>query len=154
MAARPPRLERRRPRPGSLERPVNGRMYRGTWLLVGLPLLVAAFSVARPEALPPPELPPTFDRESALGLAKELARVYPDRSPGSAGSLGAARWVSDRFKPYGFTTVPQEFEAEIPGRGRVRLRNLIAKAVGRSPDVIVVMAHRDDAGTGPGANDN
>ncbi|MGH3131391.1 MAG: M28 family peptidase, partial [Gaiellaceae bacterium] len=49
---------------------------------------------------------------------------------------------------------PQEFEAEIPGRGRVRLRNLIAKAVGRSPDVIVVMAHRDDAGTGPGANDN
>ena len=30
---------RRRARRGSLERPVNGRMYRGTWLLVGLPLL-------------------------------------------------------------------------------------------------------------------
>src|SRR5436190_928350 len=48
MATVPPRTERRRARPGSVERPVNGRLYRGTWLLVGLPLLVAAFSVARP----------------------------------------------------------------------------------------------------------
>ena len=46
--------ERRRPRHGSLERPINGRLYRGTWLLVGLPLLVLAFSVARPAALQPP----------------------------------------------------------------------------------------------------
>ena len=48
MAAVPPAPERRRPRRGSLERPINGRLYRGTWLLVGLPLLVAAFSVAHP----------------------------------------------------------------------------------------------------------
>ena len=40
MAAVPPAPERRRPRKGSLERPVNGRLYRGTWLLVGLPLLL------------------------------------------------------------------------------------------------------------------
>ena len=39
MAVPPPRA-RRRPRPGSLDRPVNGRLYRGTWLLVGLPLLL------------------------------------------------------------------------------------------------------------------
>ena len=37
MAALPPPAERRRPRPGSLARPVNGRLYRGTWLLVALP---------------------------------------------------------------------------------------------------------------------
>ena len=40
MAVVPPAPERRRPRRGSLERPINGRLYRGTWLLVGLPLLV------------------------------------------------------------------------------------------------------------------
>ena len=45
MAAAPARSERRRPRPGSLERPVNARMYRGTWLLVAIPLLIAAFTV-------------------------------------------------------------------------------------------------------------
>ncbi|MGZ8701407.1 MAG: hypothetical protein ACXWZY_03835, partial [Gaiellaceae bacterium] len=63
MASVPPRTERRRARPGSLQRPVNGRLYRGTWLLVGLPLLVAAFSVARPTPLPRAVLP-AFDGEA------------------------------------------------------------------------------------------
>jgi hypothetical protein len=129
-------------------------MYRGTWLLVGLPLLVAAFSVGRPAALDPPPLPPTFDGGAALTLARELARTYPDRTPGSARSLGAATWVGERFRAYGFSIQTQPFEATIPGLGRVRLQNLVAKAVGRSPDTIVVMADRDDSGEGGGANDN
>jgi hypothetical protein len=129
-------------------------MYRGTWLLVGLPLLVAAFSVGRPAPLDPPSLPPTFDGEAALALARDLARDYPDRAPGSAGALGAARWVSDRLRVYGFRTEPQRFDATIPGIGRVGMQNLVAKAVGRSPETIVVMAERDDSGTGRGANDN
>ncbi len=36
----------------------------------------------------------------------------------------------------------------------MRLTNLTAVAPGESPDVIVVMAHRDDLGLGAGANDN
>jgi hypothetical protein len=154
MAARSPRPVRRRPRHGSLDRPVNSRMYRGTWLLVGLPLLVAAFSVGRPAALDPPPLPPTFDSDAALALARDLARTYPDRSPGSSSALGAANWVRERLKAYEFTTQVQPLEATIPGVGHVRLQNLVAKAVGRSPDTIVVMADRDDNGKGRGANDN
>jgi hypothetical protein len=46
------------------------------------------------------------------------------------------------------------FEATIPGRGRVPLRNLGFVVKGRSADTIVVMAHRDDSGLGAGANDN
>src|SRR5919202_1388501 len=88
MAVAPARSERRRPRPGSLERPVNGRMYRGTWLVVALPLLVSAFSVARPSPLPAPPLPPAFDRTSATDLASDLARSFPDRVPGSAAAGG------------------------------------------------------------------
>ena len=42
----------------------------------------------------------------------------------------------------------------MPGLGRVRLQNLWAVAAGQSSDAIVVMAHRDDTGTGPGANDD
>src|ERR671935_2571561 len=91
MAAVPPAgAERRRPRPGSLERPVNGRIYRGTWLLLGLPLLVAAFSVARPVPLPPPPLSSGFDGENAAALAEDLAEHYPNRFPGTAGAPGAA----------------------------------------------------------------
>src|ERR671932_176894 len=136
MAAAPARSERRRPRPGSLERPVSARMYRGTWLLVALPL------------------PAAFDRNAAVALASDLARSFPDRSPGSPQATGAAQWFEQQLQAYGFQTQVDRFEATIPGRGRVRLENLSTVAPGSSPDTIVVMAHRDNTGASPGANDN
>src|SRR5919109_2984569 len=92
MAALPPSPTRRRPRLGSLERPVSGRLYRGTWLLVGSPLLIAAFSVhkAQPLPAPQPSLPASVDRVGAVELARELAGTYPDRAPGTAGAPRAA----------------------------------------------------------------
>src|SRR5438128_2774689 len=154
MAAVPPRPERRRPRPGSLERPVNGRLYRGTWLIVGLPLLVLAFSVARPQPLPAPQLPPTFDAAAAASLANDLSVSYPDRFPGSVGAVQAASWLHDQLAPYGLETRVEPFTAVAPGLGRLHLQNLVARVPGRSPQTILVMAHRDDDGTGPGADDN
>src|SRR5919199_3016025 len=150
MATVPPRTERRRARPGSVERPVNGRLYRGTWLLVGLPLLVAAFSVARPTPLPRAFLP-EFDGQATKQLAAELVTNYPNRFPGS---LPAADWFREQLKPYGLPLRTEPFSAVIPGHGRVEMQNVIAEAVGRSPRTIVVMAHRDDDGSGPGADDN
>jgi hypothetical protein len=149
MASVPPRTERRRARPGSLQRPVNGRLYRGTWLLVGLPLLVAAFSVARPTPLPRAFLP-ALDGEATKTLAGDLAD-RPFREPGS---LAAADWFREQLAPYGLPIRTERFSAVIPGRGRVKMQNLIAEAGGRSPGTIVVLAHRDNDGRGPGANDN
>jgi hypothetical protein len=80
--------------------------------------------------------------------------MYPDRSPGSEGNTGAAQWYADKLAPYGLQPRVDSFSATIPGRGRVRLRNVSAVSVGRSPQAIVVMAHRDNTGQGPGANDN
>src|ERR671938_2108767 len=154
MAAAPARTQYRRPRPGSLERPVSARLYRGSWLLVGLPLLVAAFSAAGPPPLPAPQLPPAFDRHAADALATDLARSFPDRSPGSPQATGAVQWFEQQLQAYGFRTQVDRFSATIPGRGRVRLENLSTVAPGSSPDTIVVMAHRDNLGTSPGANDN
>jgi hypothetical protein len=154
VAAVSPAPERRRPRRGSLERPINGRLYRGTWLLVGLPLLVLAFSVARPAALQPPGLPAAFDRDAAAAVADDLALHWPLRTPGSTGAIGAARWFAAQLTPYGLTVRSEAFSAEVPGRGAVRFRNLVARRSGLSQKTIVVMAHRDDAGTGLGANDN
>ncbi len=154
----PPRralAQRARPRRGSVERPINARIVRGTWLLVALPLLLAAFTVGRPQPLPPPALPPAFDAATAEQLARELARDYPDRSPGSAGALGAASWLRDQLTLYGFTPHEERFTALIPGRGRVELRNLIAVVQGLDPPRrIVITAHRDNSGEGRGANDN
>jgi Peptidase family M28 len=151
MATVPPRTERRRARPGSVLRPVNGRLYRGTWLLVGLPLLVAAFSVARPTPLPRAFLP-AFDGQATKQLASDLVQNRdPNRSPGR---LDAADWFREQLAPYGLPIRTEHFSAVIPGRGRVHMQNLVAEAVGPAPGTIVVMAHRDNTGTGPGANDN
>jgi hypothetical protein len=128
-------------------------MYRGMWLALGVPLLLAAFSVSRPAALPAP-FPPAFDGASAGTLATELARFHPERLPGSAGAAAAADWFREQLVPYGLTVRSQSFTARVPGYGDVRFRNLFAIVRGRSDRRIVVMADRDNLGLGPGADDN
>ena len=142
MASVPPRTERRRARPGSLQRPVNGRLYRGTWLLVGLPLLVAAFSVARPTPLPRAFLP-AFDGQATKQLASDLVEINANRFPGA---VGPAQWFREQLQSYGLPIRTERFSAVIPGRGRVQMQNIVVEAVGRSPGTIVVMAHRDNDG--------
>jgi hypothetical protein len=129
---------------------VNGRLYRGTWLLVGLPLLVAAFSVARPTPLPRAFLP-EFDGQATKELATDLATSDPNRFPGA---LGPVTWFKEQVAPYGLPIRTERFSAVIPGHGRMNMQNLVAEAIGRSPRAIVVMAHRDNDGSGKGANDN
>jgi hypothetical protein len=128
-------------------------MYRGTWLILAIPLLLAAFSVARPTALPAP-FPPAFDATSAETLATELAGFNPDRFPGTQGATAAADWFRTQLRPYNVTVRTQPFEAEIPGYGHVQMVNLVAIVRGRSERRIVVLAHRDALPAGPGANDN
>src|SRR5436305_4745553 len=124
MAAHPPPA-RVRARHGSLERPVSGRLYRGTWLLVGIPLLIAAFSVRKAEPLPAPQpaLPTAFDRAGAVALASQLAGTYPDRVPGTAGAVGAATWVAQQLAPYGLKVFDDRFRALVPGHGEQPLVN-------------------------------
>ena len=120
-ARRPPRLGR-----AADQRPPGAR----TWLFVALPLLLAAFTVGRPQPLPAPTLPAAFDASTAEQLARELARDYPDRSPGSAGSLGAADWVSEQLTPLRLRAAAGPLPGEFPGRGRVQLQNIVAVARG------------------------
>ena len=102
----PPSGVPRRPRSGSIERPVNGRLYRVSWIVVAIPLLAAAFTVSRPSPLPesPSALEPTFDNAAAYRLARELATLYPDRSPGTPASTGAARWMQAKLADLGLRT--------------------------------------------------
>ena len=158
MAALPPRSSRRRPRRGSLERPVSGRLYRGTWLLVGIPLLVAAFSVHKPGAA-------AGAAACAAGLLRRperhgarlgaLAGSIRTARPGSAGAAGAAQWFRDQLAPYGL----QRRARPLPRR-RSGPRRAHARQPGR--DRPGPLAGRDrrswrtatTAASGPGANNN
>ena len=84
---------------------------------------------------------------------ESLAELHPDRSPGS---LGRGRVVPRPARARtGCRSARRRFSAEIPGpRQASSSQNMIAEAAGRSPRTIVVMAHRDNDGSGPGANDN
>jgi hypothetical protein len=146
--------EQRRPRPGSFARPVNGRLYRTFALLVPAALIVAAFAVSKPATLPAPALPPLYDGQSAFAFANELARRFPDRTPGSQGAREAAAWLAARFAQLGLQVESDRFEAAVPGRGVRSFENVAAVSFGRSRQAIVVLAHRDNIGAGPGANDN
>lgn len=157
MAADAPR---RRPRRGSLERPVSTRIYRAAWLVVAVPVLVAAFSVGRAEPLPSPRLRPFFDEATAAQFTAELTRRFPDRTPGSQGGRDAATWVEGQLREYGFDVERQTFTATIPGLGKEELVNVVAvapRSAGgpvQSKRAIVVLAHRDNLGLSPGADDN
>jgi hypothetical protein len=155
MAAPRTPARRRRARRGSLERPVNARLYRGAFLFLSLPLLILAFSIVRPGALPAPLLPPNFDGAATKQLAIDFATaVAPDRAPNGTGALRAGQWFRDQMAPYALPVSADTWEERVPVLGTVKLRNLWAVAAGQSRDAIVVMAHRDDTGAGPGANDN
>ena len=97
-------------------------MYRGTWLLVGIPLLVAAFTVYHPYVLHGPVLEPQFDGATALLTAQEFASNNPDRVPGSEGAAQAATWVAQRLGQHGLRVERQRFHAKIPGAGAFRSR--------------------------------
>ncbi|HZU20159.1 MAG TPA: M28 family peptidase [Gaiellaceae bacterium] len=153
-ATRTASAHRRRARRGSLERPLNARLYRASFGAAILPLVVLAFSIVRPAPLPAPILPANFDGNATRALAADLADHYPDRSPGTAGSLQAAGWFRDQMRQYDLPVFSDVWEEDVPGLGRVRLENIWAVAPGQSREAIVVMAHRDDTGAGPGANDD
>jgi hypothetical protein len=144
----------RRPRRGSLERPVNGRLVRNTALVVALPLLLAAFTVGRPGALGAPALPPSFDGPAAATLTRELAGLHPSRVPGSAGNDAAGRWFADKVALYGLPVETDVWRADVPGLGAQTLRNVAAVVAGETREAIVVVAHHDNSGQGPGASDD
>jgi hypothetical protein len=123
-------------------------------LLLSLPLLITAFTVSRPTPLQAPLLPPAFDAPITRQLAEELANDYPNRVPGTRDAARAARWLRAQLIPYGLPMRRDTWRQTIPGLGQVRLENLTAVVNGASPDAIVVMAHRDNTGLSPGANDN
>lgn len=145
-------------RPGTIARPISGRIYRLAWFVVLLPIAIVALSVTEPRPLPESPLPASFDGQSALEDARTFSSLFPDRVPGTPAAQQAAGWVADQMATAGLTVNRASFTASIPELGEREHINVIGtlppRESGRSSKTIVVVAHRDNDGLSPGTNDN
>ena len=76
---------------------LNGRLYRLSWLVAALALLVALLTLETPGGTPDPPLPPAFDAVAARGIAADLAEVAPERAPGTRGDADSAAWIATQL---------------------------------------------------------
>ena len=149
-----PRDLHRRPRRGSVARPIDGRLVRKASLVVLVAVAVLALTTSRGDPIAAPALPSSFDGAAALSLTAQLAERFPNRIPGSPPDSDAARWVTSTLAQYGLATLDDTWSENVPGLGRVQLHNLVVVVPGAGKGVIAIVAHRDNSGLGAGANDN
>jgi Peptidase family M28 len=114
-------------------------------------LVVLAFSLQGvPEPLEPAVGTIEFDAEGAAESARTLARVSPDRRPGSEDAATAADFVLRAFEEVASGSVAeQRFDASVNGED-VELRNVLLTLPGSSDRTILIVAERDTRG-GSGA---
>ncbi len=117
------------------------------FLVVAPAALALLFSISTTTALPRSPLDPLFDAESAASFATTLATEYPSRVPGSEGAEGAARWYRETVGSIGLRTEEDTWTENLADLGSVELHNVVSVVPGRSHETIVVVAHRDNAGT-------
>lgn len=154
MEAARPRTLRRRPRRGTVERPLNTRLVRVASIVIAPALLALLFSVSTPGTLAPPPLEPIFDGNSAAELAGRLSIEYPARVPGTPEAERAALWYQETISALGLATEVDVWREDLAGLGNVELRNVVTVVPGRSAEAIVLVAHRDNAGTDQLRGDN
>ncbi|MGH3065425.1 MAG: M28 family peptidase [Gaiellaceae bacterium] len=154
MEAARPRRRRRRLRRGTVDRPVNGRLVRVSFVVVAPAFLALLFSIATTGTLPRTPLEPLFDPAAAAETHDRLSAVYPARVPGTIEAEGAARWYRETISALGLPAEDVTWTQDLPDLGSVELRNVVTVIPGRADETIVLVAHRDNAGADRPLGDN
>ena len=116
---------------------------------------LAAVAALRLEAPPPQGTPADgFSAERALTVARDLVGDGAPRPAGSAADRRSVDAIASRFRALGYDTEVQEaFACGLYGAcGTVR--NVVARPPGRSGGAVLLVAHHDSVGAGPGAADD
>ena len=99
--------------------------------------------------------PLQFNGQRAFDDLKRVVAFGP-RPPGSKALVQSRQWITSQLKLDGCEVEEDSFVASTPA-GPIPMANLIAKAPGARPDVIIIAGHYDtkrfDTGTFVGAND-
>jgi Zn-dependent M28 family amino/carboxypeptidase len=154
MEAARPRTRGRRLRRGSVERPLNARLVRAGFVVVIPAVLASLFSISTTGTLQRSPLEPLFDAENAAAIAETMSALYPSRVPGSEGAGEATLWYRETVASLGLSTEEDLWTEDLADLGTVELRNVVTVVPGRSDETIVVVAHRDNAGTEERLGDN
>ncbi len=149
-----PRKRRRRLRRGTADRPIDGRLVRVGFVVVVPALLALLFSLSTTGTLPRSPLDPLFDEGVAAALHERLSTQYPARVPGTVEAEGATRWYRETISALGLATEEDVWTVDLADLGRVELRNIVTVVPGRAEETVVLVAHRDNAGTNQPFGDN
>jgi hypothetical protein len=133
---------------------LDGRIYRAGLLPVLLVLAIGGFSLGgRSRPLSSTLAPDAFDGARAYATLKELAALYPNRRPGSAGDEALAGYVARTLATAGtagggFQVSVHRFSARTID-GERTLTDVIATRPGSTGEsAIAILAHRDAARSG------
>ncbi|MGI9538672.1 MAG: hypothetical protein ACR2N6_00815, partial [Miltoncostaeaceae bacterium] len=127
---------------------LNLRLYRTSWIVAGVALIVALLTLDTPPDLERSDRPAAFEGATALTLTQQLRGVAAERPAGSEADSRAAEWVRARLAevPGDNPVQTQEFKARTD-RGRLLLRNhylvLPGPGDGGRRGGILVVAPRD-----------
>jgi hypothetical protein len=117
-------------------------------------ILAFLFSITTTGTLQRSSLEPLFNGADAASYAQALAVQYPSRVPGSVGASGAARWYEETIRGLGLEAEDDTWSEDLADLGTVQLQNVVTVVPGRSDQTILVVAHRDNAGTARTLGDN
>lgn len=134
---------------------IDPRIYRAALIPVVFAFVLLAFSLEnRPQPLRTALAPDAFQGKRAFdraygdgGAVRGLSERFPDRRPGSAADDRLAATVARQMgRAPGFRVRTETHEGETID-GRRSLRTVIAERPGTIDERVVVVAHRDAAGT-------
>ncbi len=124
---------------------LDPRIYRAALVVVALAVLVVAFSLNDQQGpLGTTLAPDAYNAQNAYSTMTRLAKLYPDRRPGSAGDQGVAGYLAAKLRhpPLNFSVSTRTFGGDTADGSRT-LETVTATRAGLLPGNIVVLAHRD-----------
>ena len=146
-----PRSPRRKPRRGTLQRPLEGRLVRSLLLVAVVPFALLVVHARAP------------DGASATRARTGVRRRGGDRARGRAGAAtirtafpasrarcGAAQWFAEKLELYGIRDGARHVAARTSPARQSRAPERRRRRRGRGAEAIVVVANRDTTPARPG----
>jgi hypothetical protein len=129
-------------------------VYRAAWVVALVLVVIALFTLGRPDTPKLSDEPVSFDGVRAAADLRTIVEDFPQRVAGSDPDNRCGLWLVQQFGQAGLETHIEGFPATVNGKD-VAVQNVYAVSHGESPGTILLIANRDVPPlTTQGANDN